>query len=91
MEISTIKKNIEKYKEMEYNSIHDVHDYIDKNEKCEMYLIDRHGDEKSFDDGLFGLLGILGVDSLDDLVNIKYIKNEFIFELKDNGYILGSL
>ena len=92
MEISAFtKKNIEEYEEMEYNSIEDLHDYIDKNENSEMYLMDKQGDEKYFSDGLFGLLGILGVDDLDDTVDIEYIKDEVVFTLNKNRYTLGTL
>lgn len=91
MEISTAKKNIEKYKEREYNEVDDIHDYIEKNNNCEMYLVDKRGNEQYFNDGLFGLLGILGADSLDDATNIKYINNELKFELKNNEYTLGGL
>ena len=90
MKISA-KKNIEKYREREYNEINDIHDYIEKNDNYEMYLVDKQGIEQHFNDGLFGLLGILGADSLDDVTNIKYIKNEFNFIFNGNEYILGSL
>lgn len=92
MEISAFtKKNIEEYEKMEYNSIKDLHDYIDKNEDSEMYLMDKHGNEQYFSDGLFGLLGILRVDDLDDTVDIKYINDEIAFTLNNNRYTLGTL
>lgn len=92
MEISTFtKRNIEEYEKMEYNSIEDIHDYIDDNENSEMYLMDKYGNEQYFSDGLFGLLGLLGVDDLDNTVDIKYITDEVVFTLNENQYALGTL
>lgn len=91
MEISASKTYIDKNEEMEYNSINDIHDYIEENEFNEMYLVDKHKKEQHFDDGLFGLLAILETDDLDNVTDVTYIGNEFRFRLKNKEYVLGVL
>lgn len=91
MTISASKICIDKGEETEYNSIDDIHDYIEENEFNEMYLVDKHKKEQHFDDGLFGLLAILGTDDLDNVTDVTYIDNEFRFRLMNNKYVLGVL